>query len=662
MAVILKIKFGDDTRRITLERTPSYDELVRIVNQLFGNTSGLQLKYEDEDKDQITVTTQAELTEAFTISSRHFNNVLRIFVSEPKKTASTTTSATTTASTTGDLATSLTGAELCFLKDLISSANLAKSNPDVLGSPAIRQVLSHLGLSSSTSFPSPSNPPYIPPSASPSAAPYVPRPHSFSSMGFNSLRTSGGSSPNLHEPFASSEQTPSLSSSSSSPAASSSPAVHYGVTCDGCSTADITGNRYKCAVCKNYDLCEKCKIKGDEVHPTSHPMKILATPVIYQRRNFGGARDPSRHNSHQHSSAIGSSAPSSLRQKPIARFVKDVTIPDGTRVAVGTKVVKTWRVRNEGDSWPSGAVLVHVGGENLTTNTTVPIPSAAPGEEVDISVELNMPSVPGRYNTFWRLCTAEGNRFGQRMWADIVACPVPASIPISTTTTTPSVEQEQLRQQKLQEEKAKELLEKEEKERLEREREEKERFEREKEEKERIEREEREVAERKEKERAEREEKERVEREERERVEREERERLEREEKERVEREEKERAEREQMREELEKEEARMRAHQEQLRIASETLALRNQQETARIRCVFEEQERAKQAEEKADAEMKKLAAEEEEKNAVEACRKQQESDAIKQLVEMGFNSPNLLTILRKHNGDVTAVIEELMQ
>jgi hypothetical protein len=43
--------------------------------------------------------------------------------------------------------------------------------------------------------------------------------------------------------------------------------VHKGVTCDGCNVGPIVGNRYKCTVCFNFDLCQNCEDKGDHLHP-----------------------------------------------------------------------------------------------------------------------------------------------------------------------------------------------------------------------------------------------------------------------------------------------------------------------------------------------------------------------------------------------------------
>ena len=44
--------------------------------------------------------------------------------------------------------------------------------------------------------------------------------------------------------------------------------AHHGVLCSGCKQA-IVGIRYKCAVCKDFDFCEKCeeKTKGGHGHP-----------------------------------------------------------------------------------------------------------------------------------------------------------------------------------------------------------------------------------------------------------------------------------------------------------------------------------------------------------------------------------------------------------
>jgi len=42
--------------------------------------------------------------------------------------------------------------------------------------------------------------------------------------------------------------------------------VHERVECDGCGVAPITGARYKCTVCKNFDYCEKCEQSKGHPH------------------------------------------------------------------------------------------------------------------------------------------------------------------------------------------------------------------------------------------------------------------------------------------------------------------------------------------------------------------------------------------------------------
>lgn len=51
--------------------------------------------------------------------------------------------------------------------------------------------------------------------------------------------------------------------------------LHPCVTCDGCE-GEVRGIRYKCTVCPDYDLCEKCK--GQGLHP-EHQFTDIRTPV-----------------------------------------------------------------------------------------------------------------------------------------------------------------------------------------------------------------------------------------------------------------------------------------------------------------------------------------------------------------------------------------------
>lgn len=60
--------------------------------------------------------------------------------------------------------------------------------------------------------------------------------------------------------------------------ASSTPDAHPNVQCDGCNAFPLTGIRFKCCVCRNFDLCEKCESAG--THNPAHPMlKIRPAPA-----------------------------------------------------------------------------------------------------------------------------------------------------------------------------------------------------------------------------------------------------------------------------------------------------------------------------------------------------------------------------------------------
>ena len=69
---------------------------------------------------------------------------------------------------------------------------------------------------------------------------------------------------------------------------------------------------------------------------------------------------------------IAHSAPKEPRKKLDSRFVKDVTIFDGTELLPRTKFTKIWRMRNSGNlPWPQGTQLTHIGGDTLSSIESV---------------------------------------------------------------------------------------------------------------------------------------------------------------------------------------------------------------------------------------------------------------------------------------------------
>lgn len=110
-----------------------------------------------------------------------------------------------------------------------------------------------------------------------------------------------------------------------------------------------------------------------------------------------------------------------------AQFVADVTVPDGTSFSAGTAFTKTWRLKNIGScTWTTGYSLVFSSGEKMGGPDSVPLTSnVAPGQTVEISVNLTAPSAAGAYRGFWQLKNASGAVFGigttasKTFWVDI---------------------------------------------------------------------------------------------------------------------------------------------------------------------------------------------------------------------------------------------------
>ena len=88
-----------------------------------------------------------------------------------------------------------------------------------------------------------------------------------------------------------------------------------------------------------------------------------------------------------------------------AKFVTDVTVPDATVFLPGENFTKTWRVKNIGTcTWTSDYDLVFVSGEQMSGASPQPmLGSVAPGDTVDISVNLTAPTESGNYVSSWQI-------------------------------------------------------------------------------------------------------------------------------------------------------------------------------------------------------------------------------------------------------------------
>jgi hypothetical protein len=219
---------------------------------------------------------------------------------------------------------------------------------------------------------------------------------------------------------------PASSPNSSPPTPTHETQVHPGVQCDGCGSG-IVGIRYKCSTCPDYDLCQTCEAKGG-IHDPTHVFLKVVKPIqtgvrgCPYRRPWANYSDKKcgRWGGSWSKPTTPANAPTSPPGRYLARFVSDVSVDDGTTMNAELPFVKIWKMRNEGiTAWPENTRLTFVGGDKLSNVEYVSVPPIDPGVEVDISVEMVAPSLPGRYVSYWRLASPEGTRFGQRVWVDI---------------------------------------------------------------------------------------------------------------------------------------------------------------------------------------------------------------------------------------------------
>lgn len=111
-----------------------------------------------------------------------------------------------------------------------------------------------------------------------------------------------------------------------------------------------------------------------------------------------------------------------------AEFVADVSIPDGSSLALDTAFTKTWRVKNTGTcAWDSRYSLIFVDGTLFSAYDRMALPFAvAPGQTIDLSLDMTSPIYPGNYESDWKLQAPDGSKFGvgkkdSPLWIKIAA-------------------------------------------------------------------------------------------------------------------------------------------------------------------------------------------------------------------------------------------------
>lgn len=125
-------------------------------------------------------------------------------------------------------------------------------------------------------------------------------------------------------------------------------------------------------------------------------------------------------------------APHARPEKNKAAFIADVTIHDRSICAPGQTLVKTWKMRNTGTTAWEGVCLEFIKGEpslipdfdkkvDVGAHIIVSqIGKVLAGQAVDVSTHINTPKGAGRYTAYFRLMNQFQERFGPKIWVDIV--------------------------------------------------------------------------------------------------------------------------------------------------------------------------------------------------------------------------------------------------
>lgn len=103
-----------------------------------------------------------------------------------------------------------------------------------------------------------------------------------------------------------------------------------------------------------------------------------------------------------------------------AWWVSDVTISDGWRLDAGQPFRKIWRIRNAGTTtWKSGYQLAYFRDQQMSGPASIELPPAAPGQVVDVAVDLVAPNTAGTHRTTWKPKNANKAFFDYALYAEI---------------------------------------------------------------------------------------------------------------------------------------------------------------------------------------------------------------------------------------------------
>ncbi|HSO27776.1 MAG TPA: NBR1-Ig-like domain-containing protein [Anaerolineales bacterium] len=155
-------------------------------------------------------------------------------------------------------------------------------------------------------------------------------------------------------------------------------------------------------------------------------------------------------------SAATTPPPSVVCNQAAAGRPIDVTIPDDAPMQPGQSFTKIWRLQNTGAcAWSEDYQVFRFSGESMGAPENIRLSQVvAPGQSVEIAVDMIAPKGAGTFQSNWKLRNAQGSAFGigpngqAPFWVRIVvlatpttspspAPPVLSPAPSETSTTAP---------------------------------------------------------------------------------------------------------------------------------------------------------------------------------------------------------------------------------
>ena len=116
-------------------------------------------------------------------------------------------------------------------------------------------------------------------------------------------------------------------------------------------------------------------------------------------------------------------------------FLPDMDVIDYSKVYPGTSFTKTWRIQNIGTcTWTKQYRFMYISGDPMGADTIYLPRAVAPGDTIDISLQMKAPDIEEDYSNFWRLRNAAGEIFGTTFYVAI-------EVSKSAGTLTPTVTQ-----------------------------------------------------------------------------------------------------------------------------------------------------------------------------------------------------------------------------